>query len=221
MKNLGTLITCLALLLPVFAAAQSGSEGDGKIKIIPASPEGTDGPAGEAGSGATVISAETPAGTAAADGGTQPADTATAPPAAGKTERTEDAAQQCSCAAELRKFCRNVQGGRAAQLKCLKRHETALSAACRNTAGRAGARPPDDQPCTTDIQKFCRDVQGGQAARMTCITQHSGVLSRACAAKLAAARGRRAGKGERGQNERTAQGGQKEKRSFNKAGAGN
>lgn len=91
-------------------------------------------------------------------------------------------AQSRPCTEDFKKLCPGVQRGDAA--KCLKEHESQLSAACKENLQTAQQRTQDiRQVCQADAAKLCRGVgQGGPMVQ--CLRQHASELSPDCKAAL-------------------------------------
>ncbi len=85
------------------------------------------------------------------------------------------------CAADIQKFCKDVQpgGGRIAQ--CLKSHATDLSPACKEKAEeRKEKMHAFEQACKDDLAKFCKDVKPGQGRKIKCLEDNEANLAPPC-----------------------------------------
>ena len=88
-----------------------------------------------------------------------------------------------ACKADLGSLCKNVEPGKGRLRKCLKAHESELSANCRAAFKAKKAKFRKNHPCKTDKDKFCKGRKGKD--RAACMKEHKGKLSEACRAKRA------------------------------------
>jgi hypothetical protein len=102
------------------------------------------------------------------------------------------AAGQAACQEDSAKFCKDVAPGGGRLIRCLKTHESELSAACRESMAAARARVQGaHETCADDVQKFCGGVHPGGGRVIACLKQNENELSPECREKLGAA-GKRA-----------------------------
>ena len=91
------------------------------------------------------------------------------------------------CAAEIAKFCKDIQPCKGLLMDCLKEHENELSSTCKAKVEEANKRfEKAQQACAEDIQKFCKDIQPGGGRIAKCLKEHVCDLSPACKEKCAA-----------------------------------
>jgi Cysteine rich repeat len=109
------------------------------------------------------------------------------------------AADQNPCSQEIAKFCKDVGPGRAAIMDCLERHESQLSAACKEyEAKMEGSRVEwkevvmqqkrVQQACRGDIVRFCSGVKSERGGTDACLQEHASELSKPCQEAIEAAR---------------------------------
>ncbi len=85
------------------------------------------------------------------------------------------------CAADIAKFCKDVQPGEGRIVKCLKEHENELSTACRERQQEVKAKGKGmQQACRGDVEQFCKDVQPGGGRIIKCLKEHEAQLSAGC-----------------------------------------
>jgi hypothetical protein len=96
------------------------------------------------------------------------------------------------CADDIKKFCGEAKPGKGGIEKCLKEHETDLSAACRERRAELRKKFEEKQlACEEDVSRFCADVQPGRGGIVRCLREHEADLSSACKAALPPAGGMR------------------------------
>ena len=105
-------------------------------------------------------------------------------------DQVQDSMQ--ACAADVKKFCPNVPPGQGRVMRCLKEHESELSAACRAEAGGLRDLTRRKSPCYADQEKFCADVVPGEGRILDCLYAHRAELSSRCKPVVENAKGREA-----------------------------
>jgi len=99
------------------------------------------------------------------------------------------------CAADVEKYCKDVQPGEGRIVKCLKEHEKDLSPACREKGAEMKNRMGDfREACAGDVQKLCKDAQPGEGRIVNCLKEHEKELSPDCNATLEKGKGMHRGK---------------------------
>ncbi len=97
------------------------------------------------------------------------------------------------CAADVQKFCKDVQPGKGGIAKCLKEHQNDLSPACKEKIAKAKeAFKEVHQACQGDVEKFCKEVKPGGGRIAKCLKEHKDELSAACKGKIAEMKEKRA-----------------------------
>ena len=85
------------------------------------------------------------------------------------------------CMADVEKLCKDVEKGEGRIKECLKKHESEVSAACKENMAKMTPKTGDmKDPCMADKEKLCKDVKPGEGAIMKCLKQHEGELSQGC-----------------------------------------
>jgi hypothetical protein len=103
-----------------------------------------------------------------------------------------------ACSEDVAKFCKDVKPGHGALMDCLEKHESELSAPCKDfeskMQGRAERREivrnrvETHQACKDDVARFCKDVQPGRDAIPKCLKEHENELSPQCSQKMKASK---------------------------------
>ena len=99
------------------------------------------------------------------------------------------------CSDDIAKFCPDVKPGGGAIMDCLEKHETELSAACREHEvkmhGKRGERKEMVQEyaklrktCGVEMNKFCRSTKPGGGRIIDCLNSHEKDLSGLCSETL-------------------------------------
>jgi hypothetical protein len=92
------------------------------------------------------------------------------------------------CAEDAKRLCAGVSG-RGEVRRCLRSHESELSAACRERLAQLSqARSRTRAACREDLRKFCGDVEPGGGRVIACLREHESELSPACRGVVARAR---------------------------------
>ncbi len=96
------------------------------------------------------------------------------------------------CAADVKKFCGDVQPGQGAIAKCMKAHEAELSPACQEgMKARAEKAESVREDCKRDVEKFCKGIAPGGGRILACLSARQAELNPACAADIKRAGNRR------------------------------
>src|SRR6266852_5576284 len=96
------------------------------------------------------------------------------------------------CAADVKKFCGDVQPGQGAIAKCMKAHDAELSPACREgMKARAEKAESVREDCKRDVEKFCKGIAPGGGRILACLSARQAELKPACAADIKRAGNRR------------------------------
>jgi len=89
------------------------------------------------------------------------------------------------CAADVKKFCGDVQPGQGAIAKCMKAHDAELSPACQEgMKARAEKAESVREDCKRDVEKFCKGIAPGGGRIRSCLSARQAELNPACAADL-------------------------------------
>ncbi|MEI8346626.1 MAG: cysteine rich repeat-containing protein [Pseudomonadota bacterium] len=87
----------------------------------------------------------------------------------------------CPCSADAEKFCKDVEPGPGAMMKCLKEHDNELSAACKEKCQEMGGKFKNaKKACKADRESFCKDVKPGRGNMAKCLKEHDSELSEEC-----------------------------------------
>jgi len=96
------------------------------------------------------------------------------------------------CAADVKKFCGDVQPRQGGIAKCMKAHEAELSPACRESSkARAEKAERVREECRPDAEKFCKGIAPGGGRIRSCLRARQAELDPACAAEFKRAGNRR------------------------------
>src|SRR5580765_6282592 len=96
------------------------------------------------------------------------------------------------CAADVKKFCGDVQPGQGGLAKCMKAHQAELSSACQEgMKARAEKADRVREECSPDVEKFCKGIAPGGGRIRSCLRARQAELNPACAADLKRAGNRR------------------------------
>jgi len=96
------------------------------------------------------------------------------------------------CAADVKKFCGDVQPGQGAIAKCMKAHDAELSPACQEgMKARAEKAESVREDCKRDVEKFCKGIAPGGGRIRSCLSARQAELDPACAADIKRAGNRR------------------------------
>jgi len=101
-------------------------------------------------------------------------------------------AQEGPCAADAKKFCKDMQpgGGRIAQ--CMKQHEAELSQACKDHHKMMKADMDKvHQACKGDAEKLCKDVKPGGGRVAHCLKEQQQQVSPGCKNTMQEAKSKR------------------------------
>ena len=89
------------------------------------------------------------------------------------------------CAADVKKFCGDVQPGQGGIAKCMKAHEAQLSRACQEgMKARAEKAESVREDCKRDVEKFCKGIAPGGGRILACLSARQAELNPACAADI-------------------------------------
>lgn len=92
------------------------------------------------------------------------------------------------CAEDRKKFCGDIKQGDGAIMKCMKEHESQLSAECKAMGEKMrGKMKAGREACKGDVEKFCKGKERGGGAIIKCLKEHASELSAEC--KAAAPKG--------------------------------
>ncbi|HWQ37878.1 MAG TPA: cysteine rich repeat-containing protein [Burkholderiales bacterium] len=96
-----------------------------------------------------------------------------------------------ACRADVQKFCKDIRPGRGAIARCLSRHESELSPACRDRMAERRQRAEEfAEACKADAQTHCQQVQPGDGRVLRCLAANKERLSPGCREKVAQAESR-------------------------------
>ena len=85
------------------------------------------------------------------------------------------------CAEDAAKFCKDVKPGKGGLAKCLKEHESELSASCKDSMSEKKQKAQDfSEACKNDVSQFCKDTKPGRGRVLKCLKQHEDELSADC-----------------------------------------
>jgi len=85
------------------------------------------------------------------------------------------------CHSDMEKFCKDVEHGGGAVMKCMKEHEAELSTECKSHRDMMKEHMKDvHEACKADAEKFCKDVKPGKGRMKKCMKSHKKELSQAC-----------------------------------------
>lgn len=89
------------------------------------------------------------------------------------------------CKADAEKFCKDVQPGEGRIVKCLKEHESELSAECKAKKEEVkeeikGKVEEVKEACAEDAKKFCADEKPGKGRIIKCLKKNEASVSEAC-----------------------------------------
>jgi hypothetical protein len=92
------------------------------------------------------------------------------------------------CKADYEKFCKDVKPGEGAVLKCMKTHETELSAPCKAKGewikAKVRERARDiHEACGAELKQYCSSEKGPRQ-KLNCLRSHEANLSPECASSL-------------------------------------
>ena len=101
------------------------------------------------------------------------------------------AAAKNACSEDIAKFCKNIEPGWMNLMDCLEKHESELSAACREYEAKMGGPRVEReerarekrmfrQVCKADVDKYCKDAVPRQGGIVKCLNEHTSELSEAC-----------------------------------------
>jgi hypothetical protein len=93
-------------------------------------------------------------------------------------------AQGGPCAADVQKLCQGVPRGRDNIMRCLREHQSQLSAGCQERIQAAELA----QACQSEVQQLCQNVKRSGGRVLQCLQEHESQLSDACKAELSQAR---------------------------------
>ena len=87
--------------------------------------------------------------------------------------------------ADVEKFCKGVEHGRGRVMKCLKEHESELSAECKAAGEKMKAKMEEkrkevEAACGDDIKAYCEDIEPGHGRIAICLKSNKDRLSPEC-----------------------------------------
>lgn len=89
------------------------------------------------------------------------------------------------CDDDVAKFCKD-QIGRGGVIKCLKDHESDVSATCKEDLSKMPITAPAFmEACRNDVLKFCKDIKPGEGRIIQCLKSNENELSSQCKAGFA------------------------------------
>ena len=89
------------------------------------------------------------------------------------------------CADEIARFCKEIKPGEGSIMRCLKGHESKLSALCRKTLEEGEKRQKEcEKACCDDVKKFCENVRPGSGRIAKCLRDHVNELSAPCKERI-------------------------------------
>ena len=89
------------------------------------------------------------------------------------------------CAKDAAKFCKDVKPGKGGIAKCLKEHESELSASCKDGIAAKKQKAQDfSEACKNDMSQFCKGTRPGGGQILKCLKQHENELSAECKEKM-------------------------------------
>ena len=92
---------------------------------------------------------------------------------------------QNACKDDEQKLCQGVKPGHGAIAKCLKLHESELSAPCKDEMSKVREKIQEFQTaCKDDLQKVCKHIKIGKGRKLKCLKDHESELSEGCKAVL-------------------------------------
>ena len=103
-------------------------------------------------------------------------------------------AQEGPCAADVKKFCKDVQPGGGRIVQCMKQHESDLSQACKDHGKTVKAElEKAHEACKGDVEKLCKDVKPGDGRILHCLKEHEQQVSSGCKNTLQEAKSKHEG----------------------------
>ncbi len=98
------------------------------------------------------------------------------------------------CAADVQKYCKDVQPGGGRIAICLKEHQNDLSPACKEKIAVVKEEVKEvHEACKGDVQQFCKDVKPGGGRIARCLKEHQNELSAGCKGKITEMKEKRSG----------------------------
>lgn len=88
------------------------------------------------------------------------------------------------CRDEIRKLCPDAKPGDGHMRECIQKHESSLSAACREKIKEKMEHAKEHKPCVEDAERLCKGVEPGEGRIMHCLREHESGLSSACKEKM-------------------------------------
>ena len=88
------------------------------------------------------------------------------------------------CRDEIRKLCPDAKPGDGNMRECIQKHESSLSAACREKIKEKMEHAKEHKPCLEDALRLCKGIDPGEGRIMHCLREHESSLSSACKEKM-------------------------------------
>jgi Cysteine rich repeat len=100
----------------------------------------------------------------------------------------QDRPARGACAADIKKFCADVERGEGRIVACIKDHLKDLSPPCQ---AKFAALAAGSRACVADVKERCKDVRPGRGRVRECLKSAIADLSDACKDAISKAAARR------------------------------